>query len=165
VFTLLILLHVGSNILRSRICPLPLTMNRCALLSSLACLLFLVPSCKDMTQGKGLAAAAMVDFHKQYNDQKFTALYADSHPQLKAAATEADFVKLLEAMHRKLGKHVKSTESGWRVNSHNFTTYVISTQNSEYEQGKGTETFTYIVSDGACKLQTYHINSQDMLTK
>lgn len=139
-------------------------MNRRTLLLSLIGLAFL-PSCKDMTQGKGLAAAAIVDFHKQFNDQKFKELYAASHADMKAAATETDFVKLLEAIHRKLGKHVKSTESGWRVNSHNFTTYVVSTQSSEYEQGKGTETFTYVVSDGVCKLQGYHINSQDMMTK
>jgi hypothetical protein len=122
-------------------------------------------SCKDMTKAKGLADTAIVDFHKQFNEQKFKELYTAGHADLKAAATEADFLKLLEAVHRKLGKQVKSTEAGWRVNTFNMKTSAVVTQNTEFEQGKGVETFTYVVSGTSCTLQGYHINSQDMMTK
>ncbi|MES2470092.1 MAG: hypothetical protein V4675_22560 [Verrucomicrobiota bacterium] len=122
-------------------------------------------SCKDTTKAKGLADAAIVDFHKQFNEQKFKELYTAGHADLKAAATEADFLKLLEAVHRKLGKQVNSSEEGWRVNTFNMKTSAVVTQNTEFEQGKGVETFTYVVSGGFCTLQGYHINSQDMMTK
>lgn len=140
-------------------------MNRRTLLSSLACLLLLTPSCKDMTQGKGLADAAIIDFHKQFNEQKFKEIYAGAHPDLKAKAKEEDFVKLLETMHRKLGKQVKSTDATWRVNSFNFKTNAMVGQDTEFEQGKGTETFTYLISDGKATLAGYYINSSDMMLK
>src|SRR5262249_20214869 len=102
---------------------------------------------------------------KQFNEQKFKELYASSHPDLKAASTEVDFVKLLEAIHRKLGKYVRSTDAGWRVNTHNLTTTASVTQNTEFEHGKGVEMFTFVVSGGTCTLRSYHINSQDMMVK
>ncbi|MBK8094361.1 MAG: hypothetical protein IPK32_20960 [Verrucomicrobiaceae bacterium] len=139
-------------------------MNRRLILTLLAGLLSLT-SCKDMTQAKSLADTAIVDFHKKFNEQKFKELYNSAHPDLRAAATEADFLKLLEAIHRKLGKHMHSNGAGWRVNTFNMKTSVVITQNTEFEQGKGVETFTFVVSGGSCTLQGYNINSQDMMTK
>lgn len=121
-------------------------------------------SCKDMRQAKSLADPAIVDFHKQFNDKKFKDIYAASHPTFKAAAKEADFLKLMETIHKKLGKQVKSTEAGWKINSYNLTTYATLTQDTEFERGKGTETFIYIVEKGACSLHGYNINSQDLIT-
>lgn len=127
--------------------------------------LFSLASCKDMVRGKDMAAAAIVDFHQQFNAGKFKELYAAGHDDLKAAAKEEDFVKLLEAVHRKLGKYVKSTDAGWRVNTFNLKTVVLLTQKAEFEHGKGTETFSYIVSGESCLLQSYYIQSNDMLIK
>jgi hypothetical protein len=122
-------------------------------------------SCKDMTKAKGLADTAILDFHKLFNEQKFKELYSAGHADFKAAATESDFLKLLEAVHRKLGKQVKSTEAGWRVSTFNMKTSVVVTQNTEFDHGKGIETFTYAVSGPSCTLKGYHIDSQDMMTK
>lgn len=132
-----------------------------------ALLVGLVPltSCKDMSKAKGMADAAIVDFHKKFNEQKFKELYSAGHADLKAAATEADFLRLLEAVHRKLGRQVRSSEGGWRVNTSNMKTSAVVTQDTEFEQGKGTETFTYVVSGDSCTLLGYHINSQDMMIK
>lgn len=118
-----------------------------------------------MTKGKGLADASIVDFHRQFNDKKFKDIYNAAHADLKAAGTEADFLKLLEEVHQKLGKHVKSTEAGWGMNTFNMKTSVAITQNSDFEQGKAVEQFTYVVSAGACTLQSYYINPQGMMTK
>ncbi|MDI1314960.1 hypothetical protein [Prosthecobacter sp.] len=118
-----------------------------------------------MTKGKGLAETAVVDFHKQFNEQKFKELYAAGHADLKASEAEDDFVKLLEAVHRKLGRQVKSIDGAWRINSYNLKTSVVLSQNTEFEHGKGVETFTYIVSGDFCLLQSYLIKSNDMLLK
>ena len=139
-------------------------MNLRTLLVSLLALVAL-SSCKEMTKGKGLAETAIVDFHQQFNEGKFKELYAAGHADLKSAATEEDFVKLLEAVHRKLGKQVKSTEGGWRINSFNLKTSVALSQTTEFEHGKGVESFSYIVSGDSCQLQGYHIDSKDMLLK
>lgn len=139
-------------------------MNRRTLLALLLPLCALT-SCKDMTKAKGLADAAITVFHQQFNEQKFKELYTESHPDMKAAATEADFLKFLETLHQKLGKQVSSTEAGWRVNSLNFKTTAALTRNTEFEHGKGVENFTFVVSDGTCKLQSYFINSPALVAK
>jgi hypothetical protein len=127
--------------------------------------LIALTSCKDMVRGKELAEAAIVDFHRQFNEGKFKELYAAGHEDLKNATTEEDFVKLLEAINRKLGKHVKSTEAGWRVNSFNLKTVAVLTQKTEFEHGKGTETFSYIISGESCVLLSYYMQSNDMMMK
>jgi len=128
-------------------------------------LFLLLPSCGDMTKGRAIADAAVTDFHRQFNEGKFSDLYQAADPGLKGASPEADFLKLLEAVDRKLGKHVKSTETGWQMKTFNTTTTAVVTEKSEFEHGTGVETFTYVISGGSCALQGYFINSADMLTK
>ena len=119
------------------------------------------------TDGDGYAVfvAAADEFHQRFNEQKFKELYAAGHADLKAATTEADFVKLLEAVHRKLGRHTGNSSSGWRINSHNLKTTVALTQDAVFEQGKGTEVFTFVISGESCLLQGYDIESKDMMLK
>ncbi|MGV3659258.1 MAG: hypothetical protein ACO1TE_03715 [Prosthecobacter sp.] len=125
----------------------------------------LLTSCGDMRRGKGMADAAILEFHKQFNGQKFKEIYAAAHPDFKAASTEADFMELLEAVQRKLGKHVKDTEGAWRVNSFNGRTTVSLSRDAEFEQGKGTESFNYVISGESCTLLGYNIHSKDMMMK
>ena len=122
-------------------------------------------SCKDMTNAKGMANTAIVDFHKKFNEQKYSEIYAAAHADFKGASKEEDFLKLLEAVQRKLGKQVKSTEARWGVNSVNMKTTATITRDTDFEQGKGVESFTYVVSGEACTVLSYSINSQDMMTK
>lgn len=130
----------------------------------LVCLLVL-PACKDMTQAKGLSDTAIGDFHRQFNEGKFKEVYAATHANFKKTSTEAEFVELLDAMHRKLGKQVKSTGTGWRVNSINGKTTASVSQDTEFEHGKGRESFVFVVSDGKCSLENYDIQSRDLIVK
>lgn len=125
----------------------------------------MLTSCGDMRKAQGLAETAIVVFHQQFNEQKLKEIYAATHPDFKAETKEADFLALLEAMQRKLGKHVKSTDAGWMINSVNGQTSIKVTQESEFEQGKGTEIFNYRVSDGTCTLRGYDIQSRDMMVR
>lgn len=45
----------------------------------------------------------------------------------------------------------------------NFDTYVEIQQQTEFEKGKGSETFIYIIVDGKAFLHGYHINSMDLI--
>lgn len=127
--------------------------------------LFVLPACKDMTQAKGLSDTAIEDFHRQFNERKFKELYAAAHADFKKTSTEAEFVELLEAMHRKVGKQVKSTGTGWRVHSINGKTTVSVSQGTQFEHGKGTENFVFVVSGGRCSLERYDIQSRDLIVK
>ena len=139
-------------------------MKRFYHLLALVCLLVL-PACKDMTQAKGLSETAITDFHRQFNEARFKEVYAATHENFKKATTEAEFVELLDAMHRKLGKHVESAGKGWRVNSFNGKTTASLSQDATFEHGKGTETFVFVISDGKCSLQNYDIQSRELIGK
>jgi hypothetical protein len=139
-------------------------MKRRTLLALLVAVASLV-SCKDMRKAGGMTDAAVVDFHQKFNEGKFKEIHAAGHADFREETTEGDFLKLMEAMQRKLGRQVKSSSEGWMINSHNMKTSIRITVKSEFEQGKGTETFTYVVSGDSCTLQSYHIESMDMMLK
>lgn len=122
-------------------------------------------SCKQINKARELSDKAVVDFHLQLNEGKFKEIYAAAHADLKSATTEEDFVKLLDAVHRKLGRQVKSTSQGWRLNTVNGRTTMTVTHESEFEHGKGTEIFAFAISGESCTLREYQINSQDMMIK
>jgi hypothetical protein len=124
----------------------------------------LLPACGNSDKARDLSSTEIVNFHRQFNESKFRELYKSASPDLKSVTTEADFIKLLELEHNKLGKQVSSSEIGSNVNFGGKTVVTIS-QNTTFEHGKGVESFRYIVSDNNCILQGYNITSNDLLIK
>jgi hypothetical protein len=122
-------------------------------------------SCKDFAVSKSLADKEIVQFHDRFNQQKFNELYLLSHAEMKTASTEADFIMFLKQVFEKLGKCIRSTEDVWRVNSKNLSTTIVLTQKSEFEFGKGVETFTFAVSAESCLLKGFYINSPNLKGK
>jgi len=78
---------------------------------------------------------------------------------------EKEFVDLLEAIHRKLGLIQNSTQSGWRFNSYNMQDFMALTYETQFAQGKGSESFTFLVEGEQAKLVNYNINSKEMMLK
>lgn len=122
-------------------------------------------SCKQVTESKDKSEHAVADFHQRFNEQKFKEIHAAGNAEFKAAEPEADFVELLAAMHRKLGRHVKTNDDNWSFNSINGNTTVTITQRNEFEHGKGVETFVFAVSGDSCVMRSYRIESRDMMIK
>ena len=124
----------------------------------------LLSSCGNMKKATDLSDAAIVNFHRQFNESKFKELYAAASPDLKAVTTEANFIKLLESVQKKLGKQVSSSTEGSNINFSGKTVASIS-QNTKFEHGKAVETFKYVLSGDDCTLQGYNINSNDLIVK
>ena len=124
----------------------------------------LLSACGDTNKGKILADTAINNFHRQFNESKFKELYTAASPDLKSVTNEADFIKLLEAVQRKLGKQTRSSEGGSNINFSTKTVVTIA-QNTEFEHGKGIEKFTYVISDGNCTLKGYNIDSKELIIK
>lgn len=129
-----------------------------------ACLLLAVTGC-GMKQAMTDAKVGVDDFHTKFNAGKYTDIYAAASPAFRAATTEANLVALLGAVDRKLGKQKSATQTNFRINTHNLTTTAVITMDTRFEQGRGVETFTFLISKGACILQGYNIQSQDMMVK
>lgn len=119
-----------------------------------------------MNKAKSLAEAGVAAFHAQYDAGQTESIYDESGPGMKSALSKPDFVAFLEAVHKKLGNYKSSKETSWKVDTKNFSaTNVVLREETTFELGHGTETFTFAFADGAVKLQGYYINSKELVLK
>ena len=118
-----------------------------------------------MLKGKEAGARAIAEFHKLYNDGKIAEIYAASDPTFKKATNDKQFSDLMGALQKKLGKVTATKEAGFTINTFNLTTRVVLNQETTFEQGKGTEVFTFEMSGDKAVLVGYHINSNDLIVK
>ena len=119
----------------------------------------------SMSKDTALAQAQISAFHSELDAGSFQKIYLSSSPDLKKAASEADFVKLLATINRKLGNVKTSTQLTWKVFSGTSGTFVTIVDKSQFEQGSGDEKFVYRIDNGVAKLAGYHINSLALITK
>ena len=125
--------------------------------------LFTVAGC-SFTKSKQIAEKAVDTFHQQFNETQFGAIYSGATASFKAGATEADFFKLIQAIRGKFGSFQSGSEAGWRTNATTDGTFVILTYSSQFERGKATETFTFVISGESATLQSYNINSPALIS-
>ena len=109
------------------------------------------------------AEAAIADFHDKMNNADFDSIYTGAGPQMQSASTQVDLVKLLTAIHRKLGAFQSGKTAGWNVNVTTGGEFVTLKYSSTYEQGDADENFVFSVQDGKALLSGYHINSTALI--
>jgi hypothetical protein len=121
--------------------------------------------CAGMWEGKEAGDRAVAKFHEQLNDEKLAEIYADAHSKLKEATTEKEFLEFVGAVRRKLGKMTSTSMSGVNIKSVNLVTSIVMTQETTFEHGKGTETFTFELDGDRAVLVGYKIDSKDLIVK
>jgi hypothetical protein len=129
--------------------------------------LFTASACSltGFTKGKGIAEAAVIQFHNQYNAGQFRQIYTQADETFKKYGSSADFISLLEALSRKLGTMKQSAQSGWHVEATTIGTIVTLDYHVEFSKGKGTERFIFRVSGDKALLRNYNVNSPLLLLK
>jgi hypothetical protein len=140
-------------------------MNKQNILIVIISLSLVVLACSSLTKAKPAAESAITEFHNQFNAGEFTAIYNNSTDEFKKASTQAQLEELLSAISRKLGHVTSTTNTSWRTGNYNLVTTVVMVQETEFEQGKGTETFTYKIDGDKAALMGYNIVSNDLITK
>jgi len=138
-------------------------MCRNLILALAACLL--ITGCGDTIKGKSIAESQVVNFHRQLDSAHFDEIYANADDAFRNAAPKEKVLGLFSAIEKKLGKVKSSSTKTWNVKTFNFVTTVILVADTEFEHGKGTETFTFQISGGKASLVGYNINSLDMMTQ
>src|SRR5687768_5438505 len=139
-------------------------MNKINLCICTVLLLFLTISCSMMKDSKA-AEPAVEKFHTQFNAKEFSAIYNDAGNQMKGTTTEKELTDFLEAVDRKLGPYKSSKAVRWHVNTGPLSSIVTLDYDTEFSDGKGIEQFVISVSGKTAKLEGYHINSADLITK
>ena len=128
------------------------------------CVAVIAPGC-GVFKGKKAAEQGIAEFHKLYNDGKLSEIYSAAHSKFKSATTEKQFLEFVGVVQRKLGKVTQTANAGFNVRTFNLTTTVVLTQATTFEQGTGTETFTFLMESDKAILAGWNINSNDLIMK
>jgi len=131
----------------------------------LVALLFGVGGACSLTKGKGIAEAAVVKFHDQFNAGQYHEIYGEADEGFKKSASEDDFIALLEAVRRKLGTVKQAHSAGWGVNATPAGTMATLSYDVDFSEGKGNEQFVFRVSGDKATLYHYNVNSPLLITR
>jgi hypothetical protein len=131
--------------------------------SLVVCLM--LSGCGDTIKGKSVAEPQIAVFHERLDAQKFDEIYTTAADEFRSAAPKERVLKLFSAIEKKLGKVKSSSTTNWNVKTFNLVTTVVLVEETKFEKGTGTETFTFHVSGDKAELVGYHINSLDMMTQ
>ena len=113
-----------------------------------------------------IATKGVEQFHSQLDSERYQEIYATADEGLQKTTTEGDFVTLLQAVHKKLGKVQTSQRSNFQVGiSTGEGTVVTLVYQTTFDQGSGTEQFLWHMRDNQPWLSGYHINSNALITK
>jgi diacylglycerol kinase family enzyme len=119
----------------------------------------------SFTKSKGIAEAAVKQFHDRYNAGQYHEIYVETDEGFKKAASEVDFTALMEAVQRKLGAVKKSDSLSWGVNTTTGGTIATVSYNVDFAEGKGTEQFAFHITGDKALLFNYNINSPALVIK
>lgn len=119
----------------------------------------------SMSADTAAAEDSIPKFHQLLDAGQFDAIYQQSSDDLKKAATQRDFVALLEAVHRKLGNTKSSGRIGWNVNYQTSGTFVTLDYKTAYDSGDANERFVFRMQEKNAQLAGYHINSTALILR
>jgi len=126
----------------------------------------LLSSCGTSMKIVERARLNVEQFHTQMDTEQFTAIYAACDEKFHQATSESDFVKLLDAIHRKLGNvqqsDLRNTGVAWFAGQGATVTLVYQTK---FASGSGMERFVWHVKENGAALYSYNINSNELVTK
>lgn len=105
------------------------------------------------------AEKSAAEFHALFDAKEYERIFDTAHADFKASQPKAQTINFIQSVREKLGA-VKSTKrTGWQANSFNMKTNAILTFETEFENGKGMETFTYRVEGKDAVLLGWNVNS------
>ncbi len=126
----------------------------------------LLSSCASSNGSIEQAKQSVAQFHSQLDSEHYDLIYAASDEKFQQATSQADFAKLLEAVHRKLGtveqSSLRNTGVAWFAGQGATVTLTYDTM---FAEGTGSERFVWHVKDNVPTLYSYNIMSNELITK
>lgn len=116
-----------------------------------------------LMDGVDTADRAVVTFHEQYNAGRFSEMYDASAADLRAAGARNEFMTTMAAIRTKLGCTHETARIGFTARSGSDGTFVEIEYETDFENGAGTEEFTWEISDGRARLLNYNVSSKALL--
>jgi hypothetical protein len=117
------------------------------------------------TKDVGAASDAVVTFHARLDSEDYSTIYTQADPILRNATSQKDFLDLVSAVHRKLGKVISANRQGFFVNFTTSGTRVRLNYSTKFTDGDAQEEFVWAKSGNDFTLVGYNINSNALITK
>jgi len=117
---------------------------------------------------KGDAETGVASFHGMLDAERYAEIYGATDDRFKNVTAEGQFTEILQAVHRKLGAVVSTTQTGFYSRDQagiNAGSYISLTYKTEFAQGPATESFNWRVVDGKVYLAGYNIQSSLLITR
>lgn len=102
-------------------------------------------------------------FHQELNGSHYEEICRDADDGFSQGEKHDELLRLLEAVHRKLGDASDESQTSMNVNATTDGTFITADYNTRFVQGQAIETFTWIKSGGTLKLYGYNIQSKVLL--
>jgi hypothetical protein len=116
-------------------------------------------------EGRNLAIAAAREFHLKMNEGDLQELCREADPDFTGSGSQDEPLKVLEAVHTKLGNVGASYLENIRVNATTNGTFIVTQHKTTFDRGSAVETFTWKKSSGILKLYGYNIQSNALVLK
>jgi hypothetical protein len=101
-------------------------------------------------------------FHAMLDAGRLREIYAASGEELKAAASEAEFLRVAETVRTRLGTVRNTMQQGWNIDFSTAGTIVTVVYDTHFLYGSGIEEFVFRTNGAAAVLVGYHINSSEL---
>lgn len=132
------------------------------LLVLLAACAFALAGC-GLLDGVAAAEEAVITFHERYNASSFDAMYDAGAQDLRATEARSEFITTLTSLRAKLGQVRESRRTAFNSRIDSDGTFIELEYETDFENGKGTEEFTWAISDGQATLLGYNVTSRALL--
>jgi hypothetical protein len=108
---------------------------------------------------------AVKQFHELFAAERYAEIYVQTTEDFREAATETEFGEFLGAVRRKLGNVRGSELTGFEVNYSSSGTAIWLSYDTEYELGVATEQFVWMTDGEKTRLESYQIDSKDLILR
>jgi hypothetical protein len=115
--------------------------------------------------GMDEARQGVDEFRARASRQAFAEIYWQAAPELRQTTNEAQFVKLMSALERKLGPWQSAGDPGWNVTRGTGGHLVRLSFESRFARGPAVESFAWRIERGRAVLLGYHVNSALLVTE
>ncbi len=99
-------------------------------------------------------------FHKRWNNEYFSAVYNDAHPDFRAVRPSQTTIGVLQHNRRYYGNFKSAKQQNVNIGSERSAKAITFTYESTYEHGKATEVFTFWMTNGKPLLARYHMTPE-----
>jgi hypothetical protein len=116
-----------------------------------------------LEQGQQLADAAVGRFHADLDEGNYEQIYLDADEHFRQGGKKEEFIKLLDAMHRKLGNTRRAIRIDVSANAGLTGTFITTRYSTNFENGQAAETFKWVKQNGLLILHEYNILSNALV--